>query len=155
QHGVAVQHSHEVEPEAVHAVLAHPVFDRVDDELAGHRPFGGKFVAATSAIGVPAGGISAVIVIWENFVEDVGWMRPGAGGVVINDVEDDTDVMAVKSLNHPLEFGLADGPVRVAGVGTFRGIVEDGIVAPIVPGVTAGILALITCSVIVYRKEVD
>ena len=148
QHGIAVQDPHQVEPEPVHVIFRHPVFDGIHDEFPRHGFFRGEFVAAAGPVRVTAGLVHPVVITRKHLVENGRRTRTGGGGVIENHVHDHADVVPVKGLNHFLEFLLPGGAIGIRGVGTSRRVKENRIVAPVIPGVFIRLLPFIAARII-------
>ena len=130
---LAGQAGREVEPEAVHMHLGHPVAQRVDDQLQHVRvphvqrvPGAGGVEVVAPAVGKPV--VRAVVDPFERqHRAEVIALR----GVVVDDVEDDLDPGFMQGLHQVPELGddLCDTPRRVLVV---RGEEADRVVSPVV-----------------------
>jgi hypothetical protein len=132
---LAGQGGGEIEPEAVHVHVEHPVAQRVHDHL--------KHVRVPHQQAVPgARGVHVVapVVVHEPVVGGVvdaaeGQRRPhvvALGGVVVDHVEDDLDPGRVQRADHGLELLHLLAAAAAGGVGVVRGEETDGVVAPVV-----------------------
>ncbi len=130
----AGQRRRQVEAEAVHAHLRHPVPQRVGDQAQYVRLDDVQRVAAARVVGVPAGvGLEAVVAAVVDALQ--GERRAQLAGlrrVVVDHVEDHLDAGRVQRPHHPPELAdLLTGGAG-GGVGGVRGEVADRVVAPVV-----------------------
>ena len=127
--GLRVQQAHQIEAESVHMVLTCPIYERIHDEPAEHRPFAGHVVAAARTVGESAGIVTTAEIPGGHALEFVVVLVH----VVVNDIHDHTDARPVQRCNHRLALADADGPViRVGAIRAFRHIVSDRVVPPVV-----------------------
>ena len=123
----------EVEPEPVDVALADPVAQRVQDHPADHGVAQVQGVAA-------AGDVDVLAALVEPVVGAVVQTAPGQrravaallGGVVVDDVEDDLQALAVQRLDHVLELVQHRLRAGRGGVRRVRGEEAEGVVAPVV-----------------------
>jgi hypothetical protein len=104
---LAGQRGREVEPEAVHVHLGHPVAQRVHDQLEAARVAGVEAVAGTRGVVVVARvvGRQAVVRRVVDALEAQHRAEVVAlGGVVVDDVEDHFDAGLVQGSHHRLEL---------------------------------------------------
>ena len=138
-HRLQVVDAHEVEAEAVHMILLHPILHALHHIAAHHGALRGGFVATAGSIGKGAVRTLAVEVSGHGALEVAAL---GHGGVVIHHVHHHADACPVQSHHHLLE--LADTRGGVVGIGrvrAFGGIVVLGVVSPVVLGlVEAGFI---------------
>ena len=103
----------QIEPEAVHVHLEHPVAQAVHDELDRARVHHVERVAAARVVDVAAP-VPAVEAIVGGIVDaPEAERRPeviALGGVVVHDVQDDLDARLVERLHHRLEFSDLGAP---------------------------------------------
>ena len=109
----AAERTGEVEAEAVHMHLTHPIQERVHQEACHQRVVAVDRVAAAGVVAV------AATVRWVEVVEDLvaqaleadgGSAFPALGGVVVDDVQDHSDPGAVQGLDQIPE--LVPGALR-------------------------------------------
>lgn len=97
----------------------------------------------------------AIIIAWENLVEDGKWPEAGFNCLVENHVQNHADMMLMKCQDHAFEFRLPGGAVRVTSVRTFRSVVKHRVVAPAIPSVFVNLLPLITTGIVIHWQEMN
>ena len=102
-----------------------PVAQGIHDEFSHHGTLAGGVVAAAGAIGG-----SPAEIARNDFIE--AKVIP-AVYMVVNHIHNDTDAVFVEGMDCLFQFPDPDLPVeRVGGIGTFREIEIDGVVAPVI-----------------------
>ena len=128
-HRLDIVQGHKVEAEAVDVVGRGPIDDRIHHVFAHHRALAGQVAAAAGAVGQAAVRPAAQPVAGH------GAFHPVIGiiGMVVDDVHHDAEPGAVQRRDHCPAFAHADFAVPgVGGIGTFRHIVVERVVAPVV-----------------------
>ncbi len=130
--GVARERGRQVEPVPVHAHLAHPVAQRVQNQP--HHVWGGgvQRVAAPGHVPVPAW-VAGLQTVVGGVVQPAQRQRRAAfaafGGVVEHHIENDLDAGRVQGVGHRAELGDRVVRGRIAGM---RGEETQGVVTPVV-----------------------
>ncbi len=123
----------EVEPEAVHVHLLHPVVKAVHQETGDHRVVAVHRVAATGEVSIKTTvrGVQVVEdLVAEPLEADGGTPLVSFRSVVEDDVEDQPDARPVERLDHVTE--LVPRPDRADAVARMGGVEAVGAVAPVV-----------------------
>ncbi len=105
--------AHQVEAEAIDAVILRPGHDRIDHEFLGHVVLGGDVLAASRRLDL-AHRVESVIVAGNDLVEDRLLSLPGLRGVVEHLVEHHSELDVVQRRHHLPELERA-----LAAVGRF------------------------------------
>ena len=133
EHVLAAVMAHEVEAEAVDAVVPRPGHGRVDHQLLRHRVLGGDVRAAGGVLYV-ACEVQALVVAGDDAVEHRALGLPVRGGVVVHLVEHDLQAHAVQLSHHGAELAgaLAADLVALGRVRALGRQVVQRVVAPVV-----------------------
>ena len=125
----------EVEAEAVHVHLGHPVAQRRQDLEAHHRVVAVERVAAAGVVEVLPGLRLEQVVgrVVEPAPAEGGAALVALAGVVEDDVEDHLDARLVERLHHRLELAHGVARARLGRVGGLGREERDRLVAPEVP----------------------
>ena len=121
----------QIEAEAVHVHLQHPVAQRIHDDLQHPGVAHVEGVAAAGVVHVEArilGHQTVVGGVVDAPEAQGGPQLVALGRMVVDDVQDHFDAGRVQGLHHGLELGNEAG----GGVALVRGEEADGVVAPIV-----------------------
>ncbi len=125
----------QVEAQAVHVHLGHPVANRVHDQAQHLRVPHVERVAGARVVEIEAWAIGDQPVIGgvvEALQAQRGPLMVALGGMVVDDVEDDLDACAVQGTHHLLELDYLVADARPGPVANLRRKVADGAVAPVV-----------------------
>ncbi len=134
----ARQRTGQIEAEAVHVHVRHPVAQAVHDQLQRLRVADVQAVAGAGVVEVEAGVLGDQPVV--RGVVDALEGHGGAHvvpfrGVVVHHVQDDLDAAGVQRLDHLLELVHGPGGVPLAGLGAVADVRREerqGAVAPVV-----------------------
>mmetsp|Transcript_37568 Transcript_37568/g.116747 ORF Transcript_37568/g.116747 Transcript_37568/m.116747 type:complete len:342 (-) Transcript_37568:462-1487(-) len=128
---------HEVEAEAVHAVLGRPVEDAVDHQPLHHGALRRRVVHARGVL-VGSALRAAVVVAGHALVKHaLRTVGPAGVGVVVDDVQDHAQALGVQRLDHAPVLQHSGRAVGVCRVRSLGHVVEHRVVAP-VEGVGVG-----------------
>ena len=132
-------------------IFVNPVFHTLYHKLAHHRLLAGSLVAAARAIGVVTIGSLTIIVVGIGTLE-VAVLY--VVGMIVDDIEDNTDADFVQGLHHLFEFANARGRiVGVGGIAALRHVIVDRVIPPIVLWLVEA--RLIHGTVVVGRQDMD
>ena len=148
--------AHEVEPEAVHVVVAGPGDDGVDHRFACQGVLRGDVLAAGRGLDSAGGRVEAVVVAGHHLVEHGRGILPAGARVVEHLVEHHLQARRVERAHHGAELARAGAAVGLGRVGALgRGPVER-VVAPVeaVLGLDRGDGRLLLLGVRRQRREV-
>ena len=128
-HGVDVDQAHQVESEAVKMVFPRPIRHGFHHKTAEHRTFRGHIASASGAVRQRPVRLAAQEVFGHDALEPV----VGREHVIVDHVHNHFDAGIMQRLHHLLDLADVHGPViRIRGVRSFRNVVIDGIVTPVV-----------------------
>ena len=128
-HGLDVDQAHQVESEAVKMVFPRPIRHGFHHKTAEHRTFRGHIASASGAVRQRPVRLAAQEVFGHDALEPV----VGREHVIVDHVHNHFDAGIMQRLHHLLDLADAHGPViRIRGVRSFRNVVIDGIVTPVV-----------------------
>jgi hypothetical protein len=123
--------AHEVEAEAVDAVVAHPDHGAVDHQPLHHAVLGGGVVAA-GAGGDAAFGVEPVVVAGHQAVEHALRVLAAGTGVVVDLVHANAQPGGVERQHHGAELAQAHrAVVGIGGVAALGGVEVQRVVAPV------------------------
>ena len=149
-HGLGVQQSHQVKPEAVNVVGIRPVIHGIHNVFAHHAPLGGGVIAAAGAIAVAAVFVDPAEIPGDDLVEGE---TPGVIDVVVDHVHHHAHSGVVDGLHHLLHFFDPHAAVKgVRGVGAFRHVEILRVIAPVVLGPGRGLVGV---AIVIHRQQVD
>ncbi|MNM49432.1 hypothetical protein D3C81_604380 [compost metagenome] len=138
-HGIHVQETHKIEPEAVHMVFLSPMEDRLDNELGHHFPFRGHIISTTRAIReFLLTVITKVITGYElGEINNISIVD-----MIVYHVHNDAKTMIVQSLNQLFQLANTNFRlIRICRVGAFRNVVIFRVITPIILGnIKAGLV---------------
>ena len=148
-HQLRIQQTHQIKAETVHVVLFRPVEHGIENVLRTHTAFRCQFIAASRAVGSSSVLVLTVIV--------PGYCTPKPGlqriGVVIYHIHNHPETVLMQRLDGFFQF--PDAYLSMVGIGrvaSFRNIVVNRIVAPVILLVTA---AFVHGTIIVNRHQLD
>ena len=143
---LARQRRGEIETEAVDVHLAHPVAQRIHDQLQHVRVAHVQRVARARVVGVAARilfGRPVVRLVVESLEREHRSEVIAFARVVVDDVEDHFEVRRVQELHHTLEFADRADRISVRRVLVVRREIAVGVIAPVIAQPLVGEMLLV------------
>ena len=123
-------YSHQVKAETVQMILFHPPTDRLKHKLTHHRTFTGGLIAAARCI-TERTVFAIAVEVPRSCAGKIGMRH--IISMVIHHIQDNSYSCLMQCLNHLFELAYTHlRCIRISRITTFRHIVIDRIVSPII-----------------------